>query len=103
MYLNDYGQGEFAIPPGDHDEDVAYYFGGTTTFNNPDFIKAFSHSFLSFVRFLNPNEKFQSTITPAVWPIFSAGHTEMLFNETDAGQPLIKTITTDSALLERCK
>lgn len=96
-------KGEYAVPPGDHGQDVAYYFGGTVTFNNTDFIKAFASSFLSFVMFQSPDVKFTQTITPANWPVFSRGNTEMLFNRTDAGQPLVKTVTTDSALLQRCQ
>ncbi|GLB44901.1 putative type-B carboxylesterase lipase family protein [Lyophyllum shimeji] len=94
---------EFAIPPGNHGNDAAYYFpnGNVPPFANADFIKAFSESFLDFAMALNPNVKSGgSTITPSWAPWF--GVTEMLFNRTEGGLPDIRAIKTSSALLERC-
>lgn len=71
-------------------------------FNNPSFIKSFVQSFLSIVRFANPNIKYDSeNITPP-WAPWSSGHTEMLFNKTETNQTDIRTFATDANLLERC-
>ncbi|KAL0578550.1 hypothetical protein V5O48_003451 [Marasmius crinis-equi] len=97
-------QGQFAIPPARHGDDVNYYFpnGRTPSFNNTDFQKAFSESFLAFVISLDPNAKFDpSDITPE-WSEFSDGQSEMLFNKTSANAPDVREITADQALLERC-
>ncbi|RDB16283.1 hypothetical protein Hypma_003046 [Hypsizygus marmoreus] len=99
---------EFAIPPGGHGNDVAYYFpsmnpGGIPPFNNAAFGKAFSESFLDFALSLDPNVKSDpaGTITPT-WKKW-AGEVEMLFNRTEAGDPDVRPIKTSSALLDRCK
>ncbi|PPQ63569.1 hypothetical protein CVT24_004866 [Panaeolus cyanescens] len=94
---------EFAIPPANHGDDVAYYFpnGNTPKFANPAFNKAFPQSFLNFAMALNTNAKFDpANITP-FWPEFD-GSNEMLFNKTVAGAPDIRVIETDDALLSRC-
>ncbi|KAJ7573689.1 Alpha/Beta hydrolase protein [Mycena floridula] len=96
-------KGEYAVPPGGHSQDQAYYFPtlGTPVFNNPDFIKAFSHAFLSFAMSLDPNIKVEPTITPT-WAKWTFDE-EMLFNKTTDDQPLIVARNTDPALLERCR
>ncbi|KAH9833434.1 alpha/beta-hydrolase [Rhodofomes roseus] len=103
-------KGEFAIPPGYHGQDVQYYFPTYVSppsnalppaYNNSEFITSFSQSFLSVVRSLNPNDKFIPDLTPA-WSIWANDATEMQFNVTASGDPVIETITTDPALLERC-
>jgi carboxylesterase type B len=96
-------KGEFAIPPGNHGDDVAYYFtnGETPPFGNPEFDKAFGESFLDFAMSLNTNVKWDSTNNAPPWPTWD-GLNEMLFNETDAGAPDVRTIKTSTALLERC-
>lgn len=53
--------------------------------------------------FLDPNVRYQDVITPEIWPVFSEGNVEMLFNKTDAGKPVVKTVATDHVLLERCR
>ncbi|KAJ7651194.1 Alpha/Beta hydrolase protein [Roridomyces roridus] len=100
-------KGEFAIPPGLHGSDVAYYFpsaGGLPPFNNTQFIDAFAQSFTSFIINHDPNIKVSNTITPQ-WNKFVAGNTEMLFNQTAAmpPQPDVRPIKTDNALLQRCQ
>ncbi|KAJ7319041.1 Alpha/Beta hydrolase protein [Mycena albidolilacea] len=97
-------KGEFAIPPGRHGNDIVYYFPGTSTppFNNTDFINAFTQSFTSFIINLDPNIKVSNTITPH-WNMFNDDHTEMLFNMTAAGAPVVRQITTSNALLNRCR
>ncbi|EIN14592.1 alpha/beta-hydrolase [Punctularia strigosozonata HHB-11173 SS5] len=98
-------KGEFAIPPASHGDDLPYYFptsNGPPPFNNSDFLTAFSQSFMSLTRFLDTNVKFTPDIKPD-WPVFANGTTEMLFNKTEAGEPLVQTITTSPALLGRCR
>ncbi|KAJ7723837.1 Alpha/Beta hydrolase protein [Mycena maculata] len=98
-------KGEFAIPPALHGDDVVYYFPGTSTppFNNTAFIDAFAQSFTSFIINLNPNIKVNpATITPE-WNKYDILNTEMLFNMTPAGAPVVHAINTDDALLERCQ
>ncbi|KAJ7799638.1 hypothetical protein B0H14DRAFT_3491394 [Mycena olivaceomarginata] len=75
------GEGEFAIPPGFHGMDQAYYFPGDSPppFSNAAFIDAFAQSFTSFIINLDPN------ITTAV-----------------DGLPVVHAIETSDALLERC-
>ncbi|KAJ7234481.1 alpha beta-hydrolase [Mycena rebaudengoi] len=98
-------KGEFAIPPGLHGNDFAYYFpmGNPPPFNNPSFVNAFAQSFTSFVINLDPNIKVDpTTITPR-WNPFAFGNTEMLFNKTEAGVPVVRPITTSNDLLRRCQ
>ncbi|KAJ7692080.1 Alpha/Beta hydrolase protein [Mycena rosella] len=98
-------KGEFAVPPGLHGNDVVYYFPGTSTppFNNTAFVDAFAQSFTSFIINLDPNIKVDpATITPH-WDIFDVNNTEMLFNKTVAGMPVVQPIRTSGALLERCQ
>lgn len=98
---------EFAIPPGGHGNDVAYYYPSTNPtgvppYPNPQFQIAFSSSFLGFVRFLTTNRKFENTITPQ-WNTWSpSGRFEMLFNRTEAGDPVVRGVQTSTALLQRC-
>ncbi|KAJ7909694.1 Alpha/Beta hydrolase protein [Mycena leptocephala] len=94
---------EFAIPPGLHANDVAYYWPTLSTppFQNTNFINAFAQSFTSFAISLDPNVKVDPTITPA-WNKWDVGHTEMNFNET-AGVPVVEPVKTSDALLERCQ
>ena len=81
--------------------DVVGYRNGPPLFKNPDFIKAFSHSFLDFVVSLDPNEKSSPTITPN-WALWE-GKNEMLFNMTETGLPDVRAVETSSALLQRCE
>ncbi|KAJ7051977.1 Alpha/Beta hydrolase protein [Mycena amicta] len=99
---------EFAIPPGLHANDVAYYFPdlSTPTFQNTAFINAFAQIFTAFAISQNPNvdvDPANPTITPQ-WGVWLQGHgrTEMLFNKTDANAPVVETVKTNGALLERC-
>ncbi|KAK0211801.1 Alpha/Beta hydrolase protein [Armillaria fumosa] len=101
-------KGQFAIPPADHGSDVSYYFpsnaNGIPAFNNSDFVKAFTESFLAFVVSLDPNQTFEPTITPD-WARYSfqEGHqVEMRFNKTEAGDPAVLPFTTPEDLLDRC-
>ncbi|CAK5266629.1 unnamed protein product [Mycena citricolor] len=97
-------KGEFAIPPANHGNDLNYYFPSNNPppFQNTDFINAFAQSFTSFIVNLDPNKKINtSTITPS-WSSYSVGRTEMLFNKTAAGEPVVHTIVTDPALVARC-
>ncbi|KAJ7235638.1 alpha beta-hydrolase [Mycena haematopus] len=98
-------KGELAIPPGLHANDLAYYFPGGVAppFNNTDFINAFAQSFTSFIINLDPNIKVDPTTITPHWNKFDILHTEMLFNKTADGAPVVHAITTSNALLERCK
>ncbi|KAJ7601717.1 Alpha/Beta hydrolase protein, partial [Mycena rosella] len=109
-------KGEFAIPPAIHGLDVITYFPSIVTdwpevsvlyaptpYTNPAFIDAFVQSFTSFAISLDPNIKVDpATITPP-WPMWNVGSTEMLFNKTDTGVPVVTPIETNAALLERCQ
>ncbi|KAF9000854.1 Alpha/Beta hydrolase protein [Cyathus striatus] len=100
-------KGEFAIPPGGHGQDVAYYFtsqnaNGVPGFNNSAFDTAFPDSFIDFAMTLNPNLKHNPADVKPLWSTWSNGNTEMLFNKTDSNLPVIHTVTTSSALLKRC-
>ncbi|KAJ6577951.1 Alpha/Beta hydrolase protein [Mycena capillaripes] len=94
---------EFAIPPGLHANDVAYYWPTLSTppFQNTDFINAFAQAFTSFAISLDPSVKVEPTITPE-WNKWDVGHIEMNFNET-AGVPAVRPVKTSNALLERCQ
>ncbi|KAG1838524.1 Alpha/Beta hydrolase protein [Suillus subalutaceus] len=98
-------KGEFAIPPGLHGTDIAYYFTsyeGGPPYNNSQFITAFSNSFMAMVMFETPDDRYTpGDITPS-WASWQDDLTEMKFNETFAGAPDVHTLKTDSALLERC-
>ncbi|KAJ7589890.1 Alpha/Beta hydrolase protein [Mycena floridula] len=100
-------KGEFAIPPGGHGDDAAYYFpstnpNGVPPYNNTAFDKAFPESFLTFVRSLDLNKKFDVNIIPQWSAWDESGKVEMLFNKTETGAPDIRPITTSNALLNRC-
>ncbi|KAJ7512423.1 alpha/beta-hydrolase [Mycena galericulata] len=97
-------KGEFAVPPGLHTEDLSYEFSTFAippTYTNPAFLEAYQQSFLSTVISLDPNVHSDSSILPA-WHGWSEGATEMLFNKTDSGAPVVKSIDTDPKTLERC-
>ncbi|KAK7461054.1 hypothetical protein VKT23_008982 [Stygiomarasmius scandens] len=102
-------KGQFAIPPALHGDDVFYYFTSLQRpsppiFNNTDFQKAFTQSFLTFASSadLDPNDKFDENIVPE-WPIWDKTNAEeMLFNRTDDFQPIVQVIKTDEGLLTRC-
>ena len=73
-------------------------------YDNAQFITAFSESFMSLARSGNVNVKFDpSDITPG-WDMYAhvAGGTEMLFNRTEGGTPVVEPIGTDPAVLQRC-
>ncbi|KAK0211802.1 Alpha/Beta hydrolase protein [Armillaria fumosa] len=102
-------QGQFAIPPAGHGDDVPYYFpsmnaNGVPPFNNTAFDKAFTESFLAFVVFLDPNDTFEPTITPT-WNRYSfqeGRQVEIRFNKTESGDPAVLSFTTPEDLLDRC-
>jgi len=99
-------KGEFAIPPGNHGQDVAFYFNsGGTTFNNAEFIASFSQSFSDITVFGDVNRKVSTANKTPNWPAWNRQHpTEMLFNVTaDFTTPVIHTIQTDPKLLARCE
>ncbi|KAJ7664715.1 alpha beta-hydrolase [Mycena rosella] len=96
---------EFAIPPGEHADDVPYYWPSTTTppFKNAVFIDAFAQIFTSFALWLDPNKKVDPTTITPPWKRWDLEHTEMLFNKTEDGVPVVQPLRTSDALLERCQ
>ncbi|KAG1753271.1 Alpha/Beta hydrolase protein [Suillus lakei] len=98
-------KGEFAIPPGVHGSDIAYYFTSYQNgpaYNNSQFITAFSNSFMAMAMFETPDNRYTpGDITPS-WRSWRHGLTEMMFNETSVGVPDVYSFKTDMALLERC-
>jgi len=98
-------KGEFAVPPGFHGQDGAFYFPevANASYAISTFGKSFSESFLNFVMTLDPNMKWNSSNITPFWGLWTAGDTEMLFNVTEAGAPDIHSVTTSSALLKRCE
>ncbi|KAG8213294.1 hypothetical protein J3R82DRAFT_11772 [Butyriboletus roseoflavus] len=54
----------FAIPPGLHGEDVAYYFDNVPPpYNNTQFITAFTQAFMAFAMYSNVNIKYDPIIS----------------------------------------
>ncbi|KAJ7133522.1 alpha beta-hydrolase [Mycena epipterygia] len=97
-------KGEFAIPPGLHAEDLSYEFSTFAippTFTNPAFLDAYRQSFLSTAIVLDPNGHPTPSLLPT-WPSWFKNEAEMLFNKTDSGAPVIKSIGTDASVVERC-
>ncbi|KAJ7351998.1 alpha/beta-hydrolase [Mycena albidolilacea] len=96
-------KGEFAVPPGLHSDDYAYYWpnGVAPPFNNTDFIDAFAQTFTSFIVNLDPNHKLAPTVLPK-WNKYDVLNTEMLFNKTVNDQPVVRPTMTSNTLLERC-
>ncbi|KAJ7766525.1 alpha/beta-hydrolase [Mycena maculata] len=98
-------KGEFAIPPGFHAEDLSYEFltfAIPPTFTNPAFLEAYRQSFLSTTISLNPNAHSESSLLPA-WQSWSTNETEMLFNKTESGAPVVKPLGSDAMVLQRCE
>ncbi|KAF7348495.1 Carboxylic ester hydrolase [Mycena venus] len=98
--------GGFAIPPGQHANDVPYYWPSSGTlppFNNTVFIDAFAQTFTSFAMALDPNVKVDSTTITPPWNRWEVEHTEMLFNARTDGRPVVRPVKTDDALLARCQ
>ncbi|KIY64477.1 cephalosporin esterase [Cylindrobasidium torrendii FP15055 ss-10] len=92
---------EFAVPPAFHGRDTAYYFpsgAATPEYINANFSAAFSGSFISFALSGSPTQ----TSLPE-WPVFGSGRAEMLFNATEAGDPVFEIIQRDAAQLDRCE
>jgi len=103
-------KGVFAVSPGDHTQDIPYYFntGGVSftnapVFKNPAFIASFSQIFSDMTVSGDVNRKVSTANITPFWPAWSANHTEMLFNSTaDFKTPVIHTFATDPKLLARC-
>ncbi|KAF7343276.1 Carboxylic ester hydrolase [Mycena venus] len=107
-------KGEFAIPPGLHGADIAYYFPSILIdvpqlltqplYNNTAFINAFAQSFLSFAISLDPNIKVDPQSLTPEWIKWDKGRrTEMVFNKTETDTPHIAPAKTSEALIERCR
>ncbi|KAJ6552148.1 Alpha/Beta hydrolase protein [Mycena sp. CBHHK59/15] len=103
-------KGEYAVPPGLHADDLFYYFpsyklpGLSRDFNNTDFMRAFTQSFLASAISGDPNAKFDKTnITPPWRKWSTSAEVEMVFDKTEADAPLIKPASTPGALMRRCQ
>ncbi|PAV18001.1 alpha beta-hydrolase [Pyrrhoderma noxium] len=103
-------KGLFAIQPGNHANDISYYFPGTNgpPFKNAQFSASFDGGFLGLAKADDPNTRVVDNIITPNWVPFGGiggdqGHTEMLFNKTEDSQPDIRSFTTDSSLLTRCE
>ncbi|KZV68239.1 alpha/beta-hydrolase [Peniophora sp. CONT] len=98
---------EFAVPPALHGDELFYVFAdnassiGWPPFNNSDFITAIQQSLFSTAISLDPNAHVEPTIAPE-WPSWTDAGQVLLFNETESGQPEVKVVGPDAALLERC-
>ncbi|KAJ3552299.1 hypothetical protein NP233_g12913 [Leucocoprinus birnbaumii] len=71
-------KGEFAIPPAHHGDDVLYYFphaivSVSPPWNNTEFTKNFSQSFMNFVLALDPNPEWDSANTLPHWSAWTEG------------------------------
>ncbi|KZP16238.1 alpha/beta-hydrolase [Athelia psychrophila] len=98
-------KGEFAIAPGSHAEDIAYYFfSDGPSYDNAAFIASFSSAFLDIAISLDVNNHTNpASITPPWYPWNTvSGGTEMLFSQTTAGAPDIRGVDTDAGLVARC-
>lgn len=76
---------------------------GVPPYNNTQFDTTFTDSLLNFVRFLNPNNRGDLDNIAPFWNTWSDGKVEMLFNKTENDLPVVETITTSRALLDRCR
>ncbi|PAV17979.1 cephalosporin esterase [Pyrrhoderma noxium] len=105
-------KGLYAIPPGNHGDDIQHYFPELDSpiaddlfYNSTIFSTSFSGGFLGFVKFDDPNKHTLPDSKLPEWGVYNVdkSKTEMLFNRTADFQPDIRIISTDSGLLERCE
>ncbi|KAF9457860.1 Alpha/Beta hydrolase protein [Collybia nuda] len=103
-------QATFAIAPGEHGDDIPYYFPsrfglrGNAVYNNTTFRKAFAGSLLNFAISHNPNTKADSSNITPTWETWTAhGNVEMVFNKTMTDTPDIQSRSTSAGLLKRCQ
>jgi hypothetical protein len=57
---------------------------------------------MSLAKYYDINIKFDPTNITPYWNEYYIGETEMLFNCTEAGVPVVMPIKTDPTLHERC-
>jgi hypothetical protein len=58
---------------------------------------------MTFAVSLDPNDKINSSSVLPQWDQWTDSHTELVFNVTETGQTNLSTITTDEAVLDRCR
>ncbi|KAI0315765.1 alpha/beta-hydrolase [Amylostereum chailletii] len=101
---------EFAIPPALHGMDLGTVFSQNVTafsrgeplYTNPAFSLAFRTAFFSLAENLDPNaHPGVDTIAPA-FSAWNATQEEVLFNKTEAGEPVVDVVNTDTGLSGRC-
>jgi len=96
-------RGFWAVPPGLHADDLKYYFNNTAPpYNNTAFDASYVESYMSFARFFDVNQKFDSIDITPYWEPYATGNTEMLFNHTESGVPVVQPFNTDQGLVDRC-
>jgi len=57
---------------------------------------------MSLAKYYDVNNKFDPTNITPYWDEYSTGETEMLFNRTEGGAPVVMPIKTDPRILQRC-
>ena len=57
---------------------------------------------MSLAKYYDVNTKFDPTNITPYWDKYDIGNTEMLFNRTEAGVPVVLPIKTDPSLFQRC-
>ena len=57
---------------------------------------------MSLAKYYDVNTKLDPTNITPYWDEYYIGKTEMLFNRTEAGVPVVMPINTDPTLPERC-
>ena len=57
---------------------------------------------MSLAKYYDVNTKFDPTNITPYWDEYLTGETEMLFNRTEGGVPVVMPIKTDPTLAQRC-
>jgi len=57
---------------------------------------------MSFAKYYDVNIKFDPTNVTPYWDKYVIGETEMLFNRTEGGVPVVMPIKTDPTIHQRC-
>ncbi|KAF8995799.1 alpha/beta-hydrolase [Hymenopellis radicata] len=125
-------KGLFAVPPAFHGQDGTYYFFSQATdpraspYRNPEFQRAFTAPLFYFILNGNPG-RVDDLGLKAYWDVLYGtlfdthaaprweayhydddvralhGGVQMLFNHTEDGAPVVKSVRTDAKLIERCR
>ncbi|KAJ6491458.1 alpha/beta-hydrolase [Mycena vulgaris] len=97
---------QFAVPPGFHGQDLSYEFSTFAvppTVDDPKFLDAFRHAFMSAAISLEPNTHIRPSILPP-WAAWGKANDEMRFGQSESqGGAFIEGFKTEDKLLERCE